>query len=854
MFFNIRQPNSDRRQTSGVALVVTLTMLAIVALLAIAFVMTARTELKSGSAYNDQVVAKSLAKMAVDRALMEIVRQGASTIVSGQNLMTNSSATAVYSCSDLTQCDNYTNDTLTVCITGTTTNGGDYVNLAQLSAHSANDPYWISVKDGNGKLVGRFAYLAYGFPVDINAIGNIAGSGDTYQRPADPNFGAGYLGQSWTATAPNYTRGICADVSLQKFLEKLGYGGAGSTYTPAQAAQRILQFRYGWDPSTAPTIGAYIPGFNPPQPASDNNHDNVNNNPSEYIASGSGDDQAIGSLSQLDAAPNPIAPDPGNTNLAAYATTSSADPNLTNSVGFARVNLNAMQSVSDVPTLVAMLTAAQITTNREQIAVNLIDFHTSSRYPTVYTNNGNTYIGIKPTPYLNQVLLTNQVVTKIVTNAPGSSPTNYVVDVFVNTCSEIWNPYGTFPDTCMVVVASTVSMIASNGQLSLNFPIIATNYFGSGLANFTPSTVSAGLTNGYYVATNVIAVAQNIIWSTNSTLPASILLTQTVNSVSFYGLTNGIGGIPMLINQVQPTNIAALTYGWVGVVAGQYPKTNYNGVTGVFNLEADDPRMNKLYKPTTAAANNSLGVANTTTWSPNAPNTNAWAAFPDTGCREGLASYYVKTNAYISIGEIGYVHRGEPWATLRLQPTWAFSQCAPTPPQASDSQLLEFIRVNDFNDVAGRINVNSDVNGPLGSHQSPAFFALFSGLSNSVYGTITDAKITSIIAEIDAYRSTLPGGMMGSIGKICEITNLVTDLSGNLISSTNDAAREEIIRDVANLISARGGGAAQIIGWGQIIKGGTTTSGVPGVTVIIKATYTNVGGRIALSSFQYYSQ
>ena len=95
---------------------------------------------------------------------------------------------------------------------------------------------------------------------------------------------------------------------------------------------------------------------------------------------------------------------------------------------------------------------------------------------------------------------------------------------------------------------------------------------------------------------------------------------------------------------------------------------------------------------------------------------------------------------------------------------------------------------------------------------------------------------------------------MGSIGKICEITNLVTDLSGNLISSTNDAAREEIIRDVANLISARGGGAAQIIGWGQIIKGGTTISGVPGVTVIIKATYTNVGGRIALSSFQYYSQ
>ena len=848
MFFH-RRPFGCHRKSAGVALVITLTMLAIVALLAIAFVMTARTELKSGSAYNDQVAAKSLAKMGLDRALMEIVRQGASTIVSGQNLMTNNSTTAIYSCSDLTQCDNYTNDVMSVC-PGSPTTGGDYINLAQLNTHSANEPYWIGVKDANNKLVGRFAYLAYGFPVDINAIGNIAGPGDTYQRPADTKYGAGYIGQLWTNTTPNYTRGVCADVNLQKLLEKLGYAGSGIS-----AAQRILRFRYGWDPSTVPVAGAYLPGNN----GVDNNNDGYPNNPVEYTVTPSlvGDDQAIGSLSQLDAAPNPIAPDPANTNLAAYVATSSADPNLTNSVGFARVNLNAMLTTNDVPTLINMLTAAQIPTNREQIAVNLIDFHTSSRYPTVYQANGNTYIGIKPTPYVNQILLTNQVVTKIVTNVPGPSPTNFVVDVFVKTFSEVWNPYGTFPDTCMVVVSSTISLISSNNLVPLSFPIITTNYFGSGMPSFTPSAPAAGLTNGYYLGSNVTTVAQNVLWSTNSTVAGTMIVTQSVNSVYFYGFTNGIGGTPLLINQIQPTNIATFTFTW----AGPYPKTNWNAQNGAFNLEADDPRMNKLYKPTTAAANNSLGAPNTTTWSPNTPNTNAWALFADTGCREGLASLYVKTNAYISIGEVGYVHRGEPWATLRLQPTWAVSLCPPTASQSSDSQILEYIRVNDLIDVAGRINVNSDVNGPngigagpLGYHQSPAFFALFSGLSNPVYGTITDAKITNIIAEIDGYRSTLPGGLIGSIGKICNITNLITDLSGNVISSTNDAAREESIRDVANLLSARGGGAAQIIGWGQIIKGGSTTSGIPGVTVVIKATYKNVGGRIKLSSFQYYSQ
>ena len=40
-----------------------------------------------------------------------------------------------------------------------------------------------------------------------------------------------------------------------------------------------------------------------------------------------------------------------------------------------------------------------------------------------------------------------------------------------------------------------------------------------------------------------------------------------------------------------------------------------------------------------------------------------------------------------------------------------------------------------------------------------------------------------------------------NIGQICEISNLVYNLAWNDITNINDAAREEIIREIANLIN-----------------------------------------------------
>jgi len=922
MFSNIRQLNFHRRQTSGVALVVTLTMLAIVALLAIAFVMTARTELKSGSAYSDQVAAKGLAKMAVDRALMEIVRQNAAYIISGAeysnvivgagvstnvflNYFTNNPA--ILGNNDYSCIDNYTNDVNPLY--GITTNGAtlitnsfDFVERDGVLGRSAIEPYWISVRNAQGILVGRFAFVGMGNAVDINAIGNIAGTGDTYLRPADTNFGYGYIGALSTNAlgATNYTRGICADVSLQKFLAKLGYGGAGSTYTPAQAAQRILWFRYGCPAGSLSTLfspGTYMAGAGSISSPIDNNNDGVNNNPSEYTVTPSvvGDDQAIGSLSQLDALPNPIAPDPANGNLADYAFVGpSADPNLVNPYIGARVNLNAMTNGTSaiLATNVMILTNIlaqfpQFTNNLIQLALNLIDFHTTNLYPSVFTNiivaplTTNILTGVKATPYLNQILIRYDTSFYRSTNFGGAAvnKTNYWFTTSVTVSNELWNPYSNyFPDTNNVVITNMaviytnttaaqpvrVSYVVSCSFTSpapgytINYSPFATNVYKSSALGF-----SNVLCTGYYSN-----------WVSGLTVPGAVVITNIFVQATLFG-TNAVSPTNLIQRISTPvTNIITVPWPGSGVAWNAFPwnaggagQTNSAVVTNCYiSLEADDPRMGILYNQTAGGPGYALGGQNTTC-SPTAPN--ASTGYPDTGNREGIASFYVQTNGYLTVGDIGYVHRGEPWTTIRLQSYSNFVSAVSYP--YGDGKLMDYFRVNELIDVAGRININSDTNGVVypgcfngGINQSPALFALFSGITNSAYlspGNAIDGnddtKITAIINDMGAYRAGLTNGNMLYIGQMCALPNLTTDLSGSPIPYTNDAGREALIRAISNLITAwKGGGTTQIIGWGQVVKGGGTgiSNGVPGAVVAIQVTFKNVGGRVKLTSYQYLSQ
>ena len=303
--------------------------------------------------------------------------------------------------------------------------------------------------------------------------------------------------------------------------------------------------------------------------------------------------------------------------------------------------------------------------------------------------------------------------------------------------------------------------------------------------------------------------------------------------------------------------------------------------------------MSLLYTQSNVSANCNLGAMNATCF-PTGPNT--YTNYPDTGPREGTDSFFIKTNvfptakailtnAYVSVGEIGYVHRGEPWATIRLWPYQSLASPTTFYPYG-DGGLLDYFRVNELIDVAGRINLNSDTNGPTGINQSPALFALFSGITNSWYtnssyanGTLpgtgrvidgnNDDKITAIIRELGDYRAQMTNGvnnytgqdnLLTYVGELCAISNLTTytdDRNGTGIQQipyTDDANREALIRAVANLVTTwQSGGTSTILAWGQVVKGGDTTNsnGVPGQIVKIQATFQTVNGKVQMTSYQY---
>ena len=937
-----RSPSCRHRHADGIALVVTLTMLAIISMLAVAFVLTARTEVKSGAAFNDQAAAKSLAKMAIDRAIMEVARQAAGDIVSGGEVVmgdTNSAWQAFisnYSTNDFTKMDNYTNDTslfnhgtdaIGVSMPYRSPPGYDFVELDGQTGRSMIEPYWISVRSTDGTLRGRFAYLGLGCLVDLNAVGNIASSNtagttgiakkDFYMRPADTNFGYGYLGVS---NSTGYTRGICADISLQRFLEKLGYAD------PTNAARCILWYRYGWNPATgiSPVAGVGGTRVYPGDPAGqDNNGDGFNNNPTEYTAYPypRGVNKALTSLSSIwsipiDNSSNWSATAAGTydlaySNLPSYAWVGpSADPNIVSPYAGLRVNLNAMTNgtAAIVASSVSQLTNVlmrfpQFANNSIQVALNLIDFHTTNRYPTTFVSGTRTYAGIKPTPYINQILIRYDTIfyrsTNVTAVAASKNKTNYWFRTSVSVTNEIWNPYGrTFPDTNNLVVTnvSTIYTTATIALPSVGWKVSC--IFTSPLSGFT-TNYSPIATNVYYstIGGNVL---NNNCWYSNWTgvsgfttngliAPGNLIISNIFKQATLSGLvlTNVVTPpITNLIQQIATPVTTVLTVTWpVGSVAwnaapwsniGVSPGTNTYTVSTNINLEADDPRMGILYDQPLGGPTYTLGAQNTTC-SPTAPNP---IFFTDTGNREGLASFYYRTNSlliagailtnsYITIGDIGYVHRGEPWATIRLQPYGVYPY--------GDGGLLDYFRVSELADVAGRININSPIDGPLGVCQSPAFFALFSGITNKYYASpryaidsAGDSKILKIIEDIGKYRATQSasiGGTLGYIvgtngtlqyiGQMCAIPSLTSDLSGTPIPFTDDANRELLIRAISNLITTwQGGGVHYIAGWGQVVKGGGTTwgdnsNGVPGQIVKMLATFQKIGGKIQITSYQY---
>jgi hypothetical protein len=197
-------------------------------------------------------------------------------------------------------------------------------------------------------------------------------------------------------------------------------------------------------------------------------------------------------------------------------------------------------------------------------------------------------------------------------------------------------------------------------------------------------------------------------------------------------------------------------------------------------------------------------------------------------------SFYMKTSSanlpYESVGELGYIHTGLQWRTLRLQP-W--------PVQESNADYIPDWAVLDIFSVTNapipRININGIVTNLSTATTPPRVLPLAAPLTGitaaNAMGQSTDQlRIATNIyfmtwshtntASWAAKRSSGPRnftpGVFNMIGELCEV-DLISTNGGPSTAWTNDFVRENRIRSFANLVTTRSD-TFTIWGIGQAIQ------------------------------------
>lgn len=198
----------QRPTNAGVALILTLGFLAIIAVLAVAFAVTMRVERLAAASYADGVRARQLAHTALARALRDIHQHAAAN-----NLVFPEWVNSSFPSTGTGTPSNF--------LVGSVTN---YIPASLIGGARARagDVRWVNVSNG-GTLVGRYAYLA------INCSGLL-----------DPN--ADYS-QSGPPVARKYGLSPLEIAYNANFLTELGAGTAGNLLPGRIGAPRTNAWR-----------------------------------------------------------------------------------------------------------------------------------------------------------------------------------------------------------------------------------------------------------------------------------------------------------------------------------------------------------------------------------------------------------------------------------------------------------------------------------------------------------------------------------------------------------------------------------------------------------------------------------
>jgi hypothetical protein len=745
-----RRQKAEDRGERGVALILTLAIIALAALLVIAFASSMRVENTASKNFNDLIKTRELAKAAIDQAVTIIRRYTTRNVLPDNILNFVTFPGAVY------YMDN----------AGVT---HPLIPLSSLNAAGATDfdfnqNFWVTGDNGeftvpaNSQINVGWIYVAddgtmappgpYPIPQPLPPqtrpiVGRFAFWVDDEASKININT----AGHSWTTTDP-----YGASDPLAVELSQLVYPSLAPPLQPLSAYAADIE--RGW---SAPP--AYPRGTYPYNTVEEIRRANTTINSDLFKANrfsltAYSDDASGGSASDdLDALGAPrriisgVSHDPAN-NYSDIDGTGGGNTNV-----FVRLNdpkLQALYVCTENPTPIGFrnkFPIVGIVDGLKQVIANIIAYQSNpASSPPPDGGPPNTqpvYLGVAKTPYINEV----QVKYDVVAGPP--------VQVSRTVSVELFYMYdGTYtPGNEQIVISGLPDSTPALGFLpSVIVPIGGD--FQSGSNRF------------FSAALETVNVAGPVDIPPTGVSP--------LTEVNYERNYPALGGFKRL-------DYAQMNLGpQITLDPTTAPLTIYQGA------EANDPAVNELanqWTPYTAVGNGTLGT----------PNPGYQAVFDH-------SKEVIRGGLMQSIGELGYIHRPEPWKHLTLQPQ----------PGAEKTlgQIPDWAILNVFaapNTTKGRININGYIN-PAGTGPSTPRTVALKALLNSVTpplpGTVAGEIYTNGFATrtggADAYgmkdRVSL-GPIFDTIGEICEITSL--------IPAGNEVAKEAAIRRIANLITVR---------------------------------------------------
>jgi hypothetical protein len=706
----------------GVALILTLTILAIILILLMAFVTSMRTERIAARAFADQTRARFMAEGAIDQA-----------IASMQSAMTNISANVSYVTAP------------GVAYTRNGVGGGGWVPTSLYTTGSS-----VDLNGSSNTITG----IGPGYPINGVPV-NVGWQSVISPTPNSQIIGrfAYWVDDESTKVNVNMTAGPATDPT---------------GFTPEAINLAVPQLFGG----NANKIISYVTGTR--------SLDTI-----ESLKLVNGITLATYLKNQF------------------YVTANATSPDLT-PWGTKRLNLSQVVATNTPQNAVAVIATALSDPNLKtwfgqtfadkykdpngnslvnQIAANIVDYVGKGNTPTDSGTTPPTYLGLKETPYLNQIRVDN-----VFTVTPSATPPGGTLTVSTTVYAELWYMYtnsAPWSAPSFTITVSNIPPISLSGPAGPSQPTVTPN----SVTITVPAAQAKMLPSD-----GTVAKTYAVFTKTDPLPPTPIALLDATKQV----LAASAGG---KVTATFSTPAGRIDYAEIAVPP---TKTKFTVVSGtpitLESFQCNDPRV----KPVSGTWNWQTMVPANLGKAPNTLDMHSgngtlqgdgyFAGNTDISCHNVSANWpnsgtIGRQRGVMYPSELAYIHTGIPWRTLHLE-----HQANEPSGTIPDWLMADMFSATDMTNVPGRMNINAQINTGAGVFSQQRIAPLNALLNSS--GTLPGSIYSVTLNTPPALPSAFAPSVFTTAGQVCEVQGLA---DGTGLKS----AREATARAILNIITPR---------------------------------------------------